>query len=197
MTVAAVILAAGGSTRMGRPKALLPVSGVSLLRRAVAAAVGCDPVVVVLGAAADRVRPELDGLAVTAVENPDWEQGPGTSIRVGVRAAGDADAAVFLACDQPLVDAAHICRLITAYRTGGRPMAASGYAGTVGVPAIFDRNCFPNLCALDPGAGAKKLLLLRADDVTVVPFPAGAIDLDSPDEYERFVTAEALIDPAR
>jgi molybdenum cofactor cytidylyltransferase len=126
VTAAAVILAAGGSTRMGQPKALLPVGGVSLLRRAVAAAAGCDPVVVVLGAVADRVRPELDGLAVTAVENPDWDQGPGTSIRVGLGAAGDADAAVLLACNQPLVDAAHICQLITAYRTGRRPMAASG-----------------------------------------------------------------------
>jgi molybdenum cofactor cytidylyltransferase len=186
--VTAVVLAAGGSTRMGRPKQLLPWGGRSLLRHAVdvAAAGGCDPVVVVLGAAADRLRTELDGVPVVPAENPDWGLGPGTSVRVGLEAAGAVDAVVFLACDQPLVDAAHVRRLIDAHRTSGRPMAASGYADSAGVPALFARECFPDLRALPAGAGAKQLLARRPDDVAVVPFPAGAIDLDSPEDYERF-----------
>ncbi len=190
--VAAVVLAAGGSVRMGRPKAMLPWGGRSLLRHAVDAAVGgeCEPVVVVLGAAADRLRLELDGVPVVAAENPDWELGPGTSVRVGVAAAGPADAVVFLACDQPLVDAAHVRRLIDAHRASGRPMAASGYAGAAGVPALFARECFPDLGTLPPGSGAKLLLARRPEGVAVVPFPAGAIDLDTPEDYERFTRGQ-------
>jgi molybdenum cofactor cytidylyltransferase len=187
--VAAVVLAAGGSTRMGRPKQLLPWDGRTLLRHAVEVAgeAGCDPVVVVLGAAADRLRPELDGLPVTVVENPVWEQGPGSSVRVGLTAVGPADAVVFLVCDQPLVDAAHVRRLIVAERTTGRPMAASQYEDTLGVPALFARECIADLRALPPGAGARQLLARRPEAVAVVPFPAGAIDLDTPADYERLV----------
>lgn len=185
--VAGIVLAAGGSSRMGRPKQLLPFRGRSLLRHAagVALAGGCDPVVVVLGAGADRLRAELDGLPVTTAENPDWEQGPGTSVRAGVAAVGAADAVVFLLCDQPLVDAAHVRRLVAAHRATGRPMVASGYGGSVGVPALFARACFPALLATPPAAGAKPLLTRDPDAVAVVSFPAGAVDLDTPADYER------------
>jgi molybdenum cofactor cytidylyltransferase len=186
--IAAVVLAAGGSTRMGRPKALLLWQGRSLLRHTVGVAreAGCNPVIVVLGAAADRLRPDLDGVPVLLAENPDWELGPGTSIRVGLDAIGPADAVVFLACDQPLVDAAHVRRLIAAHRETGRPMAASGYAESAGVPALFARECFPDLGSLPPGSGAKQLIARHPEAVAVVPFPAGAIDLDTPEDYERF-----------
>jgi len=200
--VAAVVLAAGGSTRMGRPKPLLPWRGRSLLRHAaeVARAGGCDPAVVVLGGAADRLRPELDDTQVTVVENPAWDQGPGTSVRAGLAAVGSADAVVFLACDQPFVDAAHVRRLIAAHRATGRPMAASEYGGTVGVPALFARAVFPELHRLAPAAGARQLLARRPDRVAVVPFPAGAIDLDTPEDYARWLTEDPMtadIDPDR
>lgn len=186
--VAAVILAAGGSTRMGRPKQLLPWNGRSLLRHTVNVAreAGCEPVIVVLGAAADRLRPELSGLPVTVTENPEWEEGPGTSIRAGLTPVGSADAVVFLACDQPLVDAAHVRRLIDAHRMTGRPMAASGYADSAGVPALFARECFPDLRSLPAESGAKQLFARRPDALAIVPFPAGAVDLDTPEDYERF-----------
>jgi molybdenum cofactor cytidylyltransferase len=190
VTVAAVILAAGGSTRMGRPKQLLPWCRRSLLRHVVdvAGEAGCDPVVVVLGAAADRLRPELDGLSVTTVENPEWEAGPGTSVRVGIGAVGTADAVVFLTCDQPFVDAGHVRRLIEAHRRTGQPMAASGYDGTAGVPALFAWPCFPELTGLAPQAGARQLLARYPRRVETVPFPAGAIDLDTPADYARWTT---------
>lgn len=185
--VAAVVLAAGGSTRMGRPKQLLPWRGRSLLRHAVEVAreAGCDPVVVVLGAASDQLRPELDGVPVTVAENPEWERGPGTSVRAGLDAVGPADTVVFLVCDQPLVDAAHVRRLIEARQATGRPMAASEYGGTVGVPALFTRECFSALTAMDPAAGAKQVLTRQPDAVAAVPFPAGECDVDTPADYER------------
>ena len=189
--VAAIVLAAGGSSRMGRPKQLLPFRGRTLLRHAVEVALeaGCDPVVVVLGAAADRVTLELAGLPVTAVVNPDWATGPGTSVRTGVAALPDAvDATLFLLADQPLVDAEHLRSLGDAHAATGLPMAASGYAGSAGVPALFARECFPDLFALDPAAGAKQLLARDPERVAVVSFPAGAIDLDTPADYERWAT---------
>jgi molybdenum cofactor cytidylyltransferase len=179
---------------MGRPKQLLPFRGRSLLRHAVEAALtaGCDPVVVVLGANADRLRAELDGLAVTVVENAAWADGPGTSVRAGTAAAeaAGADAVVFLLCDQPLVDAGHVLRLVEARRESGLAMAASGYSGTVGVPALFARECFADLRATAPAAGAKQLLARAPDRVAVVPFPAGAVDLDTPEDYEQLTTGE-------
>ena len=186
---AAVVLAAGGSSRMGRPKQLLPFRGRTLLRHAaeVAVAAGGDPVVVVLGAAADRLRGELDGLPVTAVTNPDWQQGPGTSVRAGVAALPDGvTAVVVLLADQPFVTADDLRALIAARLASGLPMAASAYGGAVGVPAVFARACFPDLLALDPAAGAKKLLSRHPDRVAVVPLAAGALDLDTPADYERW-----------
>jgi molybdenum cofactor cytidylyltransferase len=193
MGVGAVILAAGGSSRMGRPKQLLPYHGRSLLRHAAAVALagGCEPVVVVLGAAADQMRTELEGLAVTVAENPDWSQGPGASVRAGLASVGEPEAVVFLLCDQPLIDEDHVRRLIGAWRETGRPMVASGYDGTFGVPALFARETFPRLRTLDPASGAKRLLVGTPEAVAVVPFPAGAIDLDTPGDYERFRTDPA------
>lgn len=186
---AAVVLAAGASSRMGRPKQLLAFRGQSLLRRAarVALEAGRNPVAVVLGAEAARVRPELAGLAVTVAVNPDWEDGPGTSVRLGLAAveAADPDAVLFLLCDQPLVDAEHLCRLLAEFRVSGRPMVASAYAGVVGVPALFARECFAALRSLPPAAGARQLLSRNPDAVTAVPFPAGAVDLDTPADYEQ------------
>jgi molybdenum cofactor cytidylyltransferase len=186
---AAVILAAGGSTRMGQPKQLLPWQGQSLLRRAVDAALGagCHPVVVVLRPAAERLRLELSGIPVTLVENAEWELGPGTSVQAGVGAIGLADAVVFLVCDQPLVDAVHIHQLINAHQTTGLPMAASEYGGTVGVPALFGREYFAALMELTPATGAKQVLLRNRDLVVAVPFPAGERDIDTPADYERLI----------
>jgi molybdenum cofactor cytidylyltransferase len=187
---AVVVLAAGGSSRMGRPKQLLPVGGRTLLRRVAELAVECGPTVIVLGAAAGRLTTELDGLPVTVAENPDWDRGPGTSVAAGVKAVDEsADAVVFLLCDQPAVTADHVRRLIAAHETTGRPMAASGYGGSVGVPALFARELFPALRTLDPAAGAKQLLARNPERVAVIPFPNGAIDLDTPVDYERWLAA--------
>ncbi len=191
MPVAAIVLAAGGSSRMGRPKQLLPFRGRSLVRHAAETALdaGCDPVIVVVGAAAERVTAELTGLPVTVVVNPDWADGPGTSVRAGIVAAPEsAEVALFLLADQPFIDAASLRSLLDAHTASGLPMAASGYAGSIGVPAVFARQCFPALLALDPAAGAKQVLARDPTGVVVVPFPAGAIDFDTPADYERWAT---------
>lgn len=172
----AVILAAGASRRLGRPKQLERYRGESLLRRAVAAAGACDPVVVVTGCRAEAMAGELEGLPVRVVVNAGWEEGMASSLREGVRALDPgAEGALFLVCDQPAVDAALVARLLGAWK--GAPVACA-YGGVRGIPAILPARTFPALLALRGDRGARGLL--QGDDVVEVPFPEGAWDVDEP-----------------
>ena len=125
------------------------------------------------------------------VENAEWRNGVGTSIRRGVEhLPGFVDAAVLLTCDQPFVDAGVIRRLISTQEKTGKPIVASAYANTLGVPAIFDRSCFAALLTLRDDSGAKTLMTTRPNDVAAVGFEQGAIDIDTPEDFER-LTANA------
>jgi molybdenum cofactor cytidylyltransferase len=186
--VGAVILAAGGSSRFGQPKQLVTFRGETLVRRAVRAATEaqCTPVVVVAGENGEEIERELRGTCALLVPNSEWRRGLGTSIRCGLRQLDDStDSVVLLTCDQPLVDAAVIAELIRAQAKTGKPIVASSYANTLGVPALFDRSCFPALLSLPDESGAKLLLVDRPDDVASVPFEDGAIDIDTPEDFER------------
>lgn len=192
--VGAVILAAGASSRMGRPKQLLPFRGESLLRRAVRAALGagCGPVVVVTGAYAEPARGALAGLDVREVWNPRWETGMASSIRAGIQAlaGSDAGAAVLLLCDQPHVTAGVVARLVEGYRRTGRPVVASAYGGSAGVPALFGRPLFDELGRLEGAAGAKQVIGRHAADAHFVPFSGGGVDVDTPGDYARLLVLE-------
>lgn len=177
---------------MGRPKQLLRIEGTSLLRRTVAAALetGCRPVVVVLGAAAELARPEVEGLPVTVVVNERWREGMAGSIRAGIDTLRGAEpgaaAALLLVCDQPGVSAKLLGRLCESFdgREGRR--VACAYAGTVGVPALFERALFDRLARLEGDRGAKSLLLEAGDALLTVPWPEGASEIDRPEDYEEF-----------
>ena len=108
----------------------------------------------------------------------------GTSIRVGVGALRDCDALVLLACDQPQVSADLLRQLIATWRKTRKSMVASVYAGTIGIPALFGRDCFGRLLSLGGEEGAKILLTSSRDDVAQVDFPAGAVDIDTPTDYQ-------------
>jgi molybdenum cofactor cytidylyltransferase len=196
--VGAVILAAGGSRRFGRPKQLLVFRGESLVRRAVRAATEASTagVVVVAGDTRSLLEAELRGSSASVVENPEWSRGLGTSIRCGLRSlittAPELDAVVLLACDQPFVDAHTIAALVAEQERSGKAIVASGYANTVGIPALFDRSCFEALLALPDDSGAKALIESRLNDVSSVEFEKGAIDIDTPADFERLGGARAL-----
>ena len=191
--IAAIILAAGASTRMGRPKQLLPFRGCSLLVRAAQTAIasGCYPSIVVLGAEIDRIRGDVETLPVQVAENPDWETGMGSSIRIGIQAlmASDPDieAAILLLCDRPFVSVRSIDRLVTAYRSTDRPIVASGYNDTIGVPALFHRTLFPELLSLSGVHGAKSLMGRYLTQIVPIEFPEEAIDLDTPEDYRKIL----------
>lgn len=189
--IGALILAAGSSSRFGQPKQLLQFRGQTLLRRMVDAATsaGCRPVAVVVGAERERVLAELSETKELLVENQTWQRGIGNSIRAGLRATASAypeiGAIIVLSCDQPLVDAETILALQSKYNEAKKPIVASRYAGTLGIPALFARSYFDELFLLDDDAGAKQVILHHGNEVAEFEFPDGAIDIDTPEDYER------------
>jgi molybdenum cofactor cytidylyltransferase len=202
-TVGLIILAAGASTRMGTPKQLLAYRGCSFIRHMVEVAICasqqrfaiasvCQPIAVVLGANAERIKPEISQLPVQIVENQQWAEGMSSSIRVGLEALNavnqNLDAVAIALCDQPFVSSQLLDRILEAYRFTGKPIIASEYSGTLGVPVLFSRALFSELMALKSTEGAKQLIKKHIHEVLSVPFPEGAIDIDTPKDYEQFQT---------
>ena len=193
--VAIVVLAAGGSTRMGQPKQLLTFGGTTLLRRAAMTALesSCRPVCVVVGDQAADLEHEVADLPVVVARNPAWETGMASSIRAGVEAVLEAnpraDAVVLMLCDQPLVTPELIDALAHEWRTTGRSLVASDYGGEHGVPALFARAWFGDLVRLTGDVGARTILRAHSTEVGLVPFPEAAIDVDSPADYQRLRTS--------
>jgi molybdenum cofactor cytidylyltransferase len=178
LVTAAVVLAAGASTRLGEPKQLVRIGGEALLERAVRVAreAGCAPIVVVLGAEAERIRAACDLGDAVIVENERWSEGMASSIQTGIRAVGDVDGAVLMTCDQPAVTVGHL-RVLMA--TG--EVAASAYAGRGGVPAYLPASLFPALMLLRGDAGARELLRTAR----TVELPGGELDVDTADELAQ------------
>lgn len=186
--IAAVVLAAGGSARLGRPKQLVPIDGEPLVHRAARAALdaGCRPVAVVLGAESDSVGAAVAGLPVLPVGNPDWADGVGTSIACGMRAAAAHRPAgcIVLPCDQPRLTARVLAGLIERFRRGDAQAVACAYGGTVGAPVLFAPALFDRLAALTGDRGAKRVLRGCAP-LAVVDFPGGELDIDTDADLQR------------
>jgi molybdenum cofactor cytidylyltransferase len=197
MRFGCLVLAAGGSSRMGRPKQLLPVAGTPLLVRAVEAALSSQawPVVVVLGAEAGQIRPALARLPVLVVENPAWSEGMASSIRSGLallrQFSRAIDGVLVALCDQPGFSAESISRLVATQRVTGRSIAAARYAGRCGAPALFMREHFPALAVLVGEEGARELLNGDPDRVAAVDMPELAVDLDTPEDYAAWQKSAA------
>jgi molybdenum cofactor cytidylyltransferase len=184
-----IILAAGASTRMGVAKQSLEFQGSTLLRRAVDTAVAsvCRPVVVVLGARADELFPLVDEAKTTVVINREWERGIGTSIRAGVASIRSmpADAVMIFLCDQPLILATALDRMVESHFASAKKMAAAAYAGALGTPAIFSASLFDELLALDDSQGGKAVLNRHPDQVHAFDLPDAEIDLDTMADFKR------------
>ena len=202
----AIVLAAGASTRLGRPKALIEFHGQTLLERAIeTASSACDRVIVVTGAddgvdqhaRAIANEPRVDDspaglnyrsdnlpasrrLAAQVVRNARWQLGMGTSIAAGMDLIGDAERALIVVVDQPKVstsDLAALCNAVSAEQS----VAAAAYDGTVGVPACFHRSRFEELRSLPPERGAKALLR----DAVHIEIPSAWFDVDVPEDLEK------------
>jgi len=192
---AVVILAAGGSRRLGRPKPLVEIEGQPLIRRAAEAALsaGSGSVHVVVGAEVAGVRAALDGLPVELVINDAWQEGVASSIRAAIEAIERRDRPVetliLMLCDQPGVSADVLRRLLDAYRATRAPVVASRYPEGPGVPALFHAELFPALKSLDGDVGARQLIRHLDREVVTIPLTLPG-DIDTQEDVVRYVGDE-------
>lgn len=183
MTVAVLVLAAGGSRRLGRPKQLVRMHGRSLLALAVTRALDLGPlwIGVVVGAGASRLAAELSSSPVEIVVARNWRQGLSASLRAGLaRVPRQATDLLVTTVDQWAVTSSDLRRLL---RQRGRSPVAAAYDGVLGIPALFPRRAWRALGALEGDRGARALL--EAPGVRAVAVEAAAVDLDTPEDLRR------------
>ena len=182
-----IILAAGASSRLGEPKQNLLFKGQTFLQNAVGSALQskCRPVIVVLGANADKIEP-ISG--TTTLYNKDWKEGMASSIRIGVEHIikdPSINSVIITLCDQPFVSSELLNKLIDKQIETDKSIVACTYSGTTGVPALFDRTLFPELLVLQGQEGAKKILKTHNNKTATIPFEQGNIDIDTQDDYKH------------
>ena len=187
MPVAAILLAAGASLRLGRPKQLLELDGEPLVERALRLAdeAGAAPVIAVLGAHHEEVWAAVRTRGVLPVVNTAWNQGIASSIHAGLQAAKGVTSAIsgamILTCDQPLLTTGHLHTLLEAFEEHASACCiVSSYAGILGIPAVFPRSAFSDLYALRGDQGARALFKDPTRAVVAVSFPGGEVDIDLP-----------------
>lgn len=198
--IPAIVLAAGASSRMGAPKAVLPIGqGDTFLTRIARTlrSAGCQEIFVVLGNDGELVRRHLSTAApdITPIDNPSPERGQLSSLLVGLAAAErqDVPAVLVTLVDVPLVTTATITAILNAYRQRGDALIVRpAMAGRYGHPTIFDRRPFAELRNADPSAGAKAVIRARPAGVVDVPVEdEGAfIDIDTPAGYAQHIGGE-------
>lgn len=184
----AIILAAGNSSRLGTPKQLLEWRERPLLAHCLDTARSLlnDRIVVVLGAYADTIQSAIDLTSVITILNPDWQEGMASSIRAGIQALpDDADAALILLSDQPLVTAEHLQQLLQNWQATPTHIVASEYQEVLGVPALFPAPFFETLSSLTGDRGAKQLFTTFEHQLLKTPLAAAKWDIDTQEDVNR------------
>ena len=185
-----VVLAAGASTRLGKPKQLLQYHGKTLLGHSVNEAINAkaDAVVVMLGKNADIFQKEIDKEKVRVVVNKDWEEGMASSVRLGLdnllTGKPYMDAVIFMVCDQPHISSSILDELIITQQKTTRQIVTCNYGESIGPPALFHKKYFRELTKLKGDVGARNIIQQNMNDVATVLFPEGKIDIDTEEDYE-------------
>jgi molybdenum cofactor cytidylyltransferase len=183
-----ILLAAGASARLGRPKQLLPFRGTTLLRYVAEQAIASNAnhVRVVIGAHHEVIRDQVSDLIVTVVDHQHWTGGLSTSIQAGLATVpSDVDSVILMLGDQPRVTSDHLNALIEAQHATKKGLVASRYLRMPGAPALITRKYFGDIANLRGDAGAKTVLLLRGDDTAYVDLPGGEFDIDTEEDWKR------------
>jgi len=192
-TCGIIILAAGNSSRLGEPKQLLQYQNKSLIRHVTEAAIEAidSPVIIVTGSNQNLIMEELNNLAVHFVQNNEWQEGMGSSVRVGVskllQLNPTIQSLIIAVSDQPFVTSQLFLNLIEKAETSSESIVACSYENTIGTPVLFQKKYFDSLLALNGAEGAKKLLKQFQDDVASIPFSLGGIDIDTKEDYQKLL----------
>ncbi len=190
MKTAIILLAAGSSSRLGRPKQLIEFQGSKLIQKAIdeAQLSQADSLVVVLGWNPDVIKTGFDADKVPFVINTNWQEGMASSMQEGLRfliERDDPDQVILMLVDQPFVDATLLNQLIKEKEKSGKGIVACSYSGALGVPAIFDKTYFDEMLRLKGTEGAKKVILENPHDTFLIDFPFGLMDLDTEEDLVR------------
>ncbi|HEY4195009.1 MAG TPA: nucleotidyltransferase family protein [Mucilaginibacter sp.] len=193
MNYGIVILAAGNSSRLGRPKQLLKFQGKTLLSHTVHEAVKATgrQTIVVTGANKDLVENELLQLPVHFIHNFYWQDGISSSLYIGIisllKIFPHLDGIIISVCDQPYISAELFKRMIAGQQQTKKGIVATAYKNAIGVPVLFSARYFAELLDLDGQDGAKILLNNHPDDLTTIIFVNGEIDIDTPADERKLI----------
>ncbi|KQR70417.1 NTP transferase domain-containing protein [Pedobacter sp. Leaf176] len=193
MSTAIVILAAGDSSRMGRPKQLLKFNGQTLLNIVIIESLKTifRPVVVVLGAYAVEIQQASANPDVIYSVNKDWENGMSSSISLGLKVALEnnpkIEDVIITVADQAHISWEIFEELRSKQEKSQKNIVASAYAQTTGTPALFNKKYFEELLTLNGAKGAKSLIKQYVEDTTTIPFELGHIDIDTETDYNNLI----------
>ncbi len=196
-SIVLVILAAGASRRLGRPKQLLDYQDTTLLQRVIDLANNVDlpSKLLVLGAYADKISDKINAQSLEVVINPDWKEGIASSVRVGLSRIKENHPSIkhilFLLSDQPYLTADHLEEMISKHQDDQACITGSYYANQVGVPVIFSHHYFDELLSLKGDQGAKKIVMRHPESTQSIPFKKGEIDIDTKEDYKELLTRKS------
>jgi molybdenum cofactor cytidylyltransferase len=195
--IGVVVLAAGSSSRLGKPKQLVRFHDKPLLQNVIDHCERFDFIskVIVLGANSEMIKKALKPKAFTLVMNEDWKEGIAGSIRKGVQHSldlnPDTEHIIFLLSDQPFVTAELLEKLLETHLSEEKKITACFYEDDIGVPAIFSKDMFPLLLKLNGDQGAKKIMKQYQDQVTSIHFEMGHFDVDTPEDQADLIQLES------
>ena len=176
---------------MGQSKQLLKINNEELLLKAVNVAVqSLMKTIVVLGANEKDHHEVIAHHPVDIILNSEWQKGMGSSLKTGLSHAlkldADLEAIIIMVCDQPLLTSYHLKKIVKTFQETNKPIVASHYSGSPGVPALFHRSLFSEIAELPDDHGAKKIIERHSGNTTLIEFPEGAVDLDTPEDVSKF-----------
>jgi molybdenum cofactor cytidylyltransferase len=196
MKTGIIILAAGNSSRMGKPKQLLNYKGKTLLQTVIDETLktDCKPIIVVLGANAEEIASKHNNDQIHFVINESWENGMASGIAAGLSSVIDnnieIESVIIAVSDQVFIKMTNFSHLIEKQNETGKNIVASKYAETIGTPVLFRKHYFDALLSLKGTDGAKKLLKQYSQDVETVPFELGEIDIDTETDYNNLISQQ-------